>query len=152
MTTEKQMVFKILAPETPNDFEAYFELRWKVLREQWGLLPGTERDDQEATSIHRMILSPKGYPAAVGRLHYNSPQQAQVRFMAVHPDHQGGGFGSAILNELENIAKTENRVEIILQAREGAVRFYEKSGYTIREKSYLLFGSIQHYLMFKTLD
>jgi aminomethyltransferase len=32
---------------------------------------------------------------------------------------------------------------------EGAVEFYKKNGYTIVEKSYVLFDCIQHYLMKK---
>ncbi len=144
--------FSMVSPVTTMDFETYFQLRWRVLREPWGLLPGTERDDQEDTSIHRMIINREGHLVALGRLHYNSPSQAQVRFMAVHPDFQGKGLGSMVLNTLEEIAHTEKRVEVILQARESAIRFYEKNGYVIREKSYLLFNSIQHYLMVKNLD
>jgi hypothetical protein len=39
--------------------------------------------------------------------------------------------------------------EIILHAREIAIPFYTNLNYTIIEKSHLLFGEIQHYLMSK---
>jgi ribosomal protein S18 acetylase RimI-like enzyme len=38
-----------------------------------------------------------------------------------------------------------------LHAREIAIGFYQKLGYQMIEKSHLLFGEIQHYLMEKTL-
>lgn len=40
---------------------------------------------------------------------------------------------------------------IVLNARENAIKFYEKNGYHIIEKSYLLFGKIQHYKMIKRI-
>ena len=41
--------------------------------------------------------------------------------------------------------------EIVLEARENAVPFYEAIGYTIVAESYLLFSEIQHYRMQKSL-
>jgi len=140
------------APVTSEEFLEYYNLRWKVLREPWNMPTGTEKDEIEESSIHRMLVDKTIGVVAVGRLHYNSSTQGQVRFMAVHPECQGRGYGSVILNELEKIALKEGREEIILQARENAIRFYQKNGYLIREKSYLLFDSIQHYLMYKIFD
>jgi ribosomal protein S18 acetylase RimI-like enzyme len=52
---------------------------------------------------------------------------------------------------LEGIAFQNGRKKIILHAREIAIGFYQKLGYETIEKSHLLFGEIQHYLMEKTL-
>lgn len=38
-----------------------------------------------------------------------------------------------------------------LQTREKAISFYERNGYSLKEKTHLLFGSIQHYKMEKRL-
>jgi hypothetical protein len=40
---------------------------------------------------------------------------------------------------------------MILHAREVALDFYKKLDYELVEKSHLLFGEIQHYLMVKDL-
>ena len=40
---------------------------------------------------------------------------------------------------------------VVLEARENAVPFYESLGYSMIEKSYLLFGEIQHFRMKKAL-
>ncbi|MFQ6611361.1 MAG: GNAT family N-acetyltransferase [Fidelibacterota bacterium] len=143
---------KLQAPVTSDEFVEYYNLRWRVLREPWNMPPGTERDEIEESSIHRMLVDKPIGVVAVGRLHYNSSSQGQIRFMAVHPNCHGRGYGSIILSELEKIALQGGREEIILQARDNAVHFYQKNGYSIREKSYVLFESIQHYLMYKMLD
>jgi ribosomal protein S18 acetylase RimI-like enzyme len=39
----------------------------------------------------------------------------------------------------------------VLDAREPAVGFYEKLGYEVTGESYLLFNSIQHFRLQKTL-
>ena len=40
-----------------------------------------------------MIFGPERQVLAVGRLHYNSSAEAQVRFMAVVPEAHGRGLG-----------------------------------------------------------
>jgi len=71
--------------------------------------------------------------------------------MAVSPVHEKQGIGRALIKELEQQANKTSHKIIVLDARENAVGFYQKLGYKIREKSYLLFGEIQHFRMTKTL-
>jgi hypothetical protein len=52
----------------------------------------------------------------------------------------------------EHRALKDGRNFMILQARDYAVPFYEKSGYKLKEKTFLLWNLIQHYLMEKSLD
>ena len=56
-----------------------------------------------------------------------------------------------MVNFMENHATKTGRSTIVLDARENAVGFYEKLGYKISKKSYMLFNEIQHYSMIKTL-
>ena len=56
-----------------------------------------------------------------------------------------------IVNALEQEAGNRNINSIVLDAREPAVGFYEKLGYSIEKKSYLLFNEIQHFRMRKHL-
>ena len=39
-------------PQTDAEFEAYFELRWRILRKPWGEARGTEVDELEDTTTH----------------------------------------------------------------------------------------------------
>ena len=143
---------KIIEPTTPEEFKKYYDLRYEMLRKPWGQLPGSERDEEEETSIHRMIIDNKtGNALAVGRLQFNSTHEAQIRFMAVADDLQGKGLGSQIISALENVARRKGIQRIILSAREKALQFYKNNSYEIIEKTHLLFGEIQHWLMSKEL-
>src|SRR5262245_51814412 len=88
------------APQTGSEWDAYYDLRWRVLREPWDQPRGSEKDDLEDESEHVMIVGADSFPLAVGRLHFNTPSEAQVRFMAVEPRAQGHGFGGRVLGEL----------------------------------------------------
>jgi len=143
---------KIIEPKSPAEFKKYYNLRYKVLRKPLLKPKGSERDEGDDTSLHRMIIDePTGRVVAVGRLQFNSNEEAQIRYMAVSDDYQGKGYGNIIVNALEDIARESGIRNIILQARENALKFYWKNGYEIIEKSYLLFDEIQHWLMKKEL-
>ena len=141
----------LLAPETAADRERYFDLRWRVLRQPWQQPRGSERDDRENESIHLMMRASNGEALAVGRLHLNSPIEAQVRFMAVDPQWQGRGLGSAILRELERRARTAGASSIVLNARDTAQQFYERHGYRTEGPADTLFGGVAHVRMRKHL-
>ncbi len=143
---------KIIEPTTSEEFKKYYNLRYEILRKPWGQPPGSERDEGEETSIHRMIVDENsGDVLAVGRLQFNSIHEAQIRYMAVADDLQGKGLGSQILSALEDVARGKSIQRIILSARENALQFYKNNGYEIIEKTHLLFGKIQHWLMRKEL-
>jgi len=143
---------KIIEPKTPAEFEKYYALRYELLRKPWSQPKGSERDDGDETSIHRMIINESnGSAVAVGRLQFNSDEEAQIRYMAVSDNYQLKGYGNIIVKTLEDIALKKGIRNIVLQARENTLKFYWKNGYEIIEKSYLLFDEIQHWLMVKEL-
>ncbi len=141
---------KIREPKTKKEYEKYYDLRWKILRKPWSQTKGSEKDDLEEQSIHLMAWE-KGKPLGVGRVHFNSSKEAQVRYMAVEEDLQGKGVGTMILKALEKNAKRKGADYIVLNARESAVDFYKKHGYRIVGRSHTLFGVIPHYEMRKKL-
>ena len=140
----------ITSPNTEEEFKQYYHLRWKLLRAPWNEPEGSEKDDDEDDSFH-VIAKDNAQIVGVARLQNISPQQAQVRYMAVSEDYQGRGAGRKIMQHIEAHARKNGIREIFLHAREPAVPFYEKLGYQHVEKSYLLFGCIQHYKMNKVL-
>jgi N-acetylglutamate synthase-like GNAT family acetyltransferase len=132
--------------------EAYFNLRWRVLRKPWGQPPGSERDEQEQSCFQLAAFNHDNEVIACGRLQMNSPVDAQIRFMAVDQLFQGKGAGKLIMTGLEAKARESGAEKIILQARENAVPFYLSCGFQIVEPTFLLFGEIQHFLMGKSLN
>ncbi len=141
----------IKSPVTAAEFEAYFHLRWKVLRAPWNQPIGTERDDQENSSQHFMAVLPSGKIIATARLKEKEKGKAQLRYMAVDADYHNRGIGKQLLNHIEQAAIQSGYKSIFLQARENAVPFYRSCGYMIVEKTFLLYEEIQHYSMEKKL-
>ena len=145
------MPITIKQPETEKEFEAYYDLRWCILRRPWQQPKGSEKDELENESFHVMACDENSNVVAVGRLHFNNKKEARIRYMAVDSEHLEKSIGALILEALEEKAKQECCKTIVLDARENAVGFYQKKGYELLEKSHLLFDSIQHYRMHKYL-
>lgn len=141
----------VCIPETEADFEKYFYLRWLELRSPWNQPLGAEKDNDENTSMHFAIVNSNDECIGVCRLQTNSAVEAQVRYMAVRKDYQKQHLGDLLLNVAEEKAKASGVDYVILHARDKAISFYERNGYNILEKSYLMFNEIQHFLMRKNL-
>ncbi len=140
------MKLTISDPFTENRMEEYYQLRWKVLRAPWNQPRGTERDEMEDASLHRVVLNEQQRILACGRLQLNTSAEAQVRYMAVDPDFRGKGLGRLVLQELECLASDAGALKVILQARENALPFYAACGYEVVIPTFLLYDTIQHYL------
>ena len=139
----------ITQPETPQDFDRYYDLRWRLLREPWKQPRGSEKDELEERALHMMVCIDDRIPIAVGRAHFNTDIEAQIRFMAVEPRFQKTGLGSVILKKLEDEVRQLGAKYVILHSRENAVHFYERQGYRIISASHTLFESVPHFLMKK---
>ncbi len=142
---------KVTQPQTASEWEAYYDLRWRVLRAPWNQPKGSEKDDMESSCYHCMVIDNDGVVAGAGRLQLNSPELAQIRYMAVDLNLHGKGIGKKIIKALEEEASRRGAKSVFLQAREIAVPFYLSCGYEIIEKTFLLYDSIQHYSMKKNL-
>ena len=142
---------RIIEPVSPGDYQKYYELRWAILRAPWNQPRGSERDARDAGSTHLMMIDDRDVAVAVGRLHFNSIREAQVRYMAVATGQQRRGFGSRLLNALEEKAASLGAAGIVLDARETALGFYRKQGYSANGPGHVLYNCITHVKMHKTL-
>ena len=140
----------IRSPENQEEWEAYYDLRYRIIREPLNQPRGSERNDGDQTGIH-LALYDNDQLVAIARLDQSSPQVAQVRFVAVEENQQGKGYGRKIMDAAEKIAKKQGNTKMILHARDHALDFYLGLNYTLIEKSHLLYGVLQHYLMEKEL-
>ena len=118
------------SPDNKEEFDNYDLFRWKILRQPIGKSVESLKDEYENSSFHLIGLIDKKI-VACGRLHLNSPDEAQIRYMAVDNYHRGKGIGKQVVEELESYAKLKKVDSIILNARDHAIRFYEKSGYEV---------------------
>jgi N-acetylglutamate synthase-like GNAT family acetyltransferase len=142
---------KISEPHTPEEFGAYYLLRFELLRKPWNRPLGSEKDEHENESIHAMAINEKNKVIGVCRLQFNSDDEAQIRFMAVKENYREQNVGRKLIEYLEEKATKHSAKKVILHSRENAVLFYERCGYVVKEKSYLMWDEIQHYLMEKKL-
>jgi len=151
MDAENIAMRPLVSPQSAAEWDAYFDLRWRVLREPWQQPRGSEKDDIEVESQHLMIAGKDSRPLAIGRLHFNTPAEAQIRFMAVDPSAQGRGLGGKILQEFERRARAAGAKSIVLNAREDAQRFYLKHGFVVVGPAPTIFNAVKHVRMRKDL-
>lgn len=139
----------ICSPITKQNYEAYYDLRWKILRKPWNQPAGTEKDNREETSSHFMAITDNGI-IGVARLHMEK-SIAVIRYMAVDIPYQRKGIGSKLLNHLELEAGKLNATTITLNARAHYLQFYLNNGYRDCGASHTLYNAIRHRKMIKTI-
>jgi predicted GNAT family N-acyltransferase len=142
----------IIEPSSVDELDQYYQLRWKILRAPWNQPPGSERDPLDEHSTHVMAVNSAHELLGVGRLHFNSISEGQVRYMAVAIDHQRSGIGTLILKILEDKARQLGAASIVLDARETAIGFYRKRGYQPSGPGHMLFRQIAHMHMCKKIS
>jgi predicted GNAT family N-acyltransferase len=142
---------RIIEPASPEDLKKYYDLRWTILRAPWNQPRGSERDSLDPDSTHLLMLDSLDSAVAVGRLHFSSIREARIRYMAVAIGQQRRGYGSRLLEALEQRAAGLGAACIALDAREAALGFYRKRGYKAEGPGHVLYNSISHVKMRKTL-
>ena len=138
-------------PLTTTDFEQYYDLRWRILRQPWNQPKGSEKDELENNAFH-ILAEIEHQVVGVGRLHSVDQTTAQIRYMAVSLEKQRMGIGSKILQALEEFAYKQGYKKIILDARDNAKDFYMYLGYESIAEGHTLFNSIKHTQMQKKLN
>jgi len=145
-------MFKLITPKTANQQNKYYHFRWQMLREPWRMPIGSERDEYDEMSHHRMIVDGKGRPMAVGRLYITPDNEGQIRYMAVKPNRRSKGVGSLVLVALESFARQEGVKRLVINARVDAIAFYEKNGFESQGELSDERGPVRHQQMIKSLD
>ena len=130
---------EVRSPQTAKEWEDYYDLRYRILREPLEQPRGSEKNEGDATGIHR----------AIARLDQAEPKISQTRFVAVDASTRGKGYGRIIMEAAERKSQEMGNEKMILHARDYALDFYLKIGYTNIEKSYKLYDVLQHFLMEK---
>ena len=121
-------MYKVVTPKSDAEFEAYFHFRWEHLRQPWNFPPGSEKDEYEQVAEHRVITNRKNEIVACGRVHLNTAEEAQIRHIAVHQDHQRKGLGQMIMAALENVAKDLGAERAVTNSREISIDFFSACG------------------------
>ena len=121
--------FEIRSPTSEEEWERYDNFRWEVLRKPLKMSHIPLKDNLEEASIHLMGVTSEGKILACGRLHLNTSEEAQIRYMGVSEDLRRSGIGSKMIEKLEEEAINQGANQVMLNARENAVAFYKSLGY-----------------------
>jgi ribosomal protein S18 acetylase RimI-like enzyme len=76
-----------------------------------------------------------------------------VRFrqMAVDPDFEGRGIGSAIMRHVEQSARSAGAAEILGNVRVGNVALFKRHGYVEQGEGVTLYGQVESVSMVRPL-
>lgn len=124
-------MYRIVTPTSTQEMEAYFLFRWKVLKEPFNFPLGAEKDEYETVAEHRMLVDGSGEIAAVGRVHLNVQDEAQIRHIGVSAKHRKKGLGAMILSALEKEAVKQGAVRAVTNSLDTSVEFFQSCGYTV---------------------
>ena len=80
-----------------------------------------------SNSLFKCFVFDDGKLVGAGRALADGADCAYLCDVAVHPDAQGSGLGRAIISKLQELAA--GHAKIILYARPGTERFYQKLGF-----------------------
>lgn len=132
-------------------FDEAIELRKTVLRDPLNLEFYIEDIEKEWNQIHLGIYRDNVQLLGVSTILLYDAETAKVRQVAIHPNYQNQGLGSKLNEYVESVAKSIEIAEIILHARETAVPFYEKNGYSKMDNKVFEEVGIPHFKMHKKL-
>ena len=147
----KSTNLEVRPPKTKKEWNDYYYLRWKVLRSKFSDNIDSAKDEIEDESFHIIAINTNLKILGVGRIHELDKETSQIRYMAVEQESRNSNIGTLILKSLISHAIEKKNKQIILHARENAINFYLKNGFKLRQKTHILFGEVQHYLMKITL-
>jgi len=144
-------VFTITTPVTDDELASYFHFRWQWLREQWGYPEGSEKDEYETVSEHRVVKTTSGQIVACGRVHLNTNEEAQIRHIAVDKAYRRKGVGKIILSTLEQVARELGAKRAVTNSRESSLSFFSANGFTAVHNLSTELGKLKRKQMYKNL-
>jgi len=145
-------MLNIVSPRSHDEFKAYYALRFKVLREPWGLQKGTEKDDFEPISSHFMAIDDQtGQIVGVIKLMEKEPGVGWFSHMAVLDNYRNKGVGKELIAFIENEAKKQGFKLLGCMARLNTTEYFGKVGYQINGLPSHYIGTTQVVWMEKTL-
>jgi GNAT superfamily N-acetyltransferase len=145
---------QIIKKITPK--ETYF-IRNSVLRNGKPIETCYFDGDDLETTIHFGLYDDENCVGIVSVFqnkndNFDEDLQFQIRGMAVLEAHQNKGFGRQLIQHCEAYLKQEKTLLLWLNAREIAVPFYSKIGYSVTGKPFEIAEIGVHYCMIKKTE
>lgn len=145
--------YDLVLAESAADQFAYHRIRRTVLFEARGsfdyIPDGPEEIKEENLSL---IFKLDGQAIGTVRLDQKPDGRAIVRLVAIAPDFQNRGHGTALLTRLERLALSLGINELLVHSAPDAAGFYQKLGFAAFEFEAGNFRSVQLHKTIKTSD
>ena len=118
-----------------KDYQKMVQLRMEILRKPLGLSFTKDELDKE---INDILIAAFDDDLMLGCciLTKIDDRRIRLRQMAVQKNLQGKGIGESIIHFAENIARDKGFKILMMHARDTAIGFYEKYGYTIKGEQF----------------
>jgi ribosomal-protein-alanine N-acetyltransferase len=135
-------------------FDEILQVRWDVLRPNRPVETAHFKGDHEPTTLHVGAFA-NGQNiccATATRANWQDQPAWQLRGMGVVKEWQKKGVGQQVLSHLEELARQSANLDLIwCNAREEAVKFYQKQGWQIASESFHIEDVGPHFKMTKNL-
>jgi predicted GNAT family N-acyltransferase len=132
-----------------------FQVRWDVLRPGRPIAAAQFPGDDAPETIHVGAFTSDARNVACAtatRTTWKDRPAWQLRGMGVVADWKGRGVGQGVLAEIERLVRQASDVrQMWCNAREEAVKFYEKQGWALASEQFHIEDVGPHYKMTKTL-
>jgi GNAT superfamily N-acetyltransferase len=149
MSENNPLVRHIVDYQSPL-YHQLVDLRYRVLRKPLGMQFTEEQLKKEGAYLHLALVKNNLPVATLQLLSPERPDHMQMKQVAVDPALQGKGIGAELIRFAEDEAKSRGVHLMFCHARETAVPFYLRQGYTIMGDMFSEIG-IPHYYMEKSL-
>jgi len=128
------------------DFLEGIALRDLVLRKPLGLSINNDPLATEYDQIHIGLYEEEAGIVGTCTLHRQDDNSLKMRQVAIHPAHQGKGYGRAMVSYCERYAQAQSAPKLYCHAREVAMPFYKKCSWAVEGEVFTEVG-IPHYKM-----
>lgn len=137
--------FQISLVQNQQQKEEMYEQRWLVLRAPIHLERGTERDKYDAHALHFIAVNNRQIIGSA-RLREMSTELGSIAYLAVLPEFQSHGVGTALIKKIIEIAEKKYLKSLRVMSRINASKFYQRIGFQETGESFEFLG-IPHQFM-----
>lgn len=106
-----------------------YSVRIQGMNRQHGISLREEFDEHDGDGTKYIVLLDDGYPVATCRFYLDDEERMKIGRVVVLPEYRSKHLGSRIICEAEKWILECGFREIVIDARDVAVGFYEKLGY-----------------------
>lgn len=143
--------FKICLIQNQQEKEAMYHQRWLVLREPIKMDKGTEKDEYDDRALH-LIAVYNHQIIGSARLRELSTELGSIAYVAVLPEFQSQGVGTALIKEFIKIAKQKQLKSLRVMTRTNASKFYKRIGFLETGQSFEFLGIPHQFMYFNLLS